>query len=103
MSESKHTPGPWKWWTTHEGSHRINPEEGGLVIASCDTRNPFSYEQEANARLIAAAPDLLEALKDLLDTSVWADAEGNVTIRLSGEPAVKRAIAAIAKAEGRDA
>jgi len=58
---SKHTPGPWKWWTTHEGSHRINPEEGGLVIASCDTRNPFSYEQEANARLIAAAPDLLAA------------------------------------------
>ena len=63
---SKHTPGPWKWWTTHEGAHRINPHKGGLVIASCDTRNPFSEEQEANARLIAAAPDLLEALKETL-------------------------------------
>lgn len=94
---SKHTPGPWKWWTTHEGSHRINPEEGGLVIASCDTRNPFSYEQEANARLIAAAPDLLKACKALLDVY----GELHALYDIGDCDASDAARIAIAKAEGK--
>jgi len=92
---SKHTPGPWKWWTTHEGAHRINPHKGGLVIASCDTRNPFSEEQEANARLIAAAPDLLEACKAALFEITDIERQG----RHNGNSLPKMLSAAIAKAE----
>jgi hypothetical protein len=91
---SKHTPGPWKWWTTHEGAHRINPHKGGLVIASCDTRNPFSEEQEANARLIAAAPDLLEACK-----AVKATCPADPDINPEWQAAWDLLLAAIAKAE----
>lgn len=58
------TPGPWKCFVSHDtGVMRVNPVKGGLVVAECSTRNPFDAEQEANARLIAAAPDLAEALE----------------------------------------
>ena len=40
--------------------------------------------REANARLIAAAPDLLEALENLLASTVYADAEGSLTIEEGG-------------------
>jgi hypothetical protein len=71
-----HTPGPWR---VEEGTTLIwgacNPEDKtsygmGYPVAKCET--PYSWskankpsvdEQEVNARLIAAAPDLLEALK----------------------------------------
>jgi hypothetical protein len=53
-------------------------------------------ELEANARLIAAAPDLLEAL-----TALYADACRRGTIS-HGEPLDGMARAAITKAEGRD-
>ena len=30
---SKFTPGPWKWFETENGDARVNPQNGGLVIA----------------------------------------------------------------------
>ena len=52
-----HTPAPWKI----DGAHStrvllINDAKGYAIGEIVDTRNP------ANAKLIAAAPDLLEAL-----------------------------------------
>ena len=47
MTNAKHTPGPW---TAHPATHRISDREGVIVTQS------FSA---ADARLIAAAPDLL--------------------------------------------
>ena len=52
-----HTPAPWKI----DGAHStrvllINDAKGYAIGEIVDTRNP------ANARLISAAPDLLEAL-----------------------------------------
>jgi hypothetical protein len=52
-----HTPAPWKI----DGAHStrvllINDAKGHAIGEIVDTRNP------ANAKLIAAAPDLLEAL-----------------------------------------
>ena len=44
---AKHTPGPW---TAHPATHRISDRDGVIVTQS------FSA---ADARLIAAAPDLL--------------------------------------------
>ena len=58
-----HTPGPW----TIEPIHRLDSEiiitEPGVAIDYDDVDHK---EQEANARLIAAAPDLLEACQALL-------------------------------------
>jgi len=61
---SKYTPGPWQWFETEAGEARVNPVAGGLLVAKCDTRNPFDDEQRANARLIASAPELLDALRE---------------------------------------
>ena len=58
---SKHTTGPWR--TNGEGIFRDWP--GGVVqVAHCG--RPVDGDQGANAKLIAAAPDMLEALKAIL-------------------------------------
>ena len=53
---SQHTPGPW---TQHEGE--VRAKNYGLISRSYYGKP--DGEGAANARLIAAAPDLLEALK----------------------------------------
>lgn len=65
--ESRHTPGPW--WSVGTGvlaGDKNDPQ----VIASTETGDVMnveaSEEQEANARLIAAAPELLAALLDCI-------------------------------------
>ncbi len=64
---SGHTPGPWEVYADHFYSSCL-AEVGHLVISARhdvhDWENPATHE--ANARLIAAAPDLLEALKGLM-------------------------------------
>jgi hypothetical protein len=92
---SKHTPGPWvvdKAPSTL-GGNGFTVRAGGAIIctafpgASTDRIEPVA---ELNARLIAAAPDLLEALRPLTEGVYWiTDAQ------------VKAARAAIAKAEGK--
>jgi len=52
---TKHTPGPW----STDGDHIFGPVYLLADIVSADTIE----EAEANARLIAAAPDLLAALE----------------------------------------
>lgn len=73
--EKKHTPGPW---TVLNGSSgllieqrvRLVDFDNGvrpLHVAFIATSLTPSPRAEADARLIAAAPDLLEALKDLVE------------------------------------
>ena len=69
-----HTPGPWLVWDS-KGTARIDHTTGVYrqpdssdeqIIALCDEDLSLSSdEQLANARLIAAAPELLEALQQL--------------------------------------
>lgn len=54
---SKHTPGPW---TAREPN---GPGMGWRVGPAWLGEKPWSDETSANARLIAAAPDLLAALE----------------------------------------
>lgn len=49
------TPGPWE----QDGMRGTTVRAGARVIASCDG----GQSAPANARLIASAPDLLEALE----------------------------------------
>jgi hypothetical protein len=82
-----HTPGPWKIAC-----------ESGDWFATLNDYAPIPAT-EANARLIAAAPDLLEALRDVIG---WVPG-GAAEMWHTDAPtkAVERARAAIAKAEGK--
>jgi hypothetical protein len=110
----KYTPGPWDyydpcdtncgWPCTQDGCPDNHPT-GVYVIDGpsfeadrCDAYG-FAVVNEADARLIAAAPDLLEALKNLLDR---VERNGGIG-EYKGGPAfvVKAAKSAIAKAEGQ--
>jgi hypothetical protein len=82
----KHTPGPWR-----------NDPEIGVTFGPDGTAiqtggGGCGEEYRANAALIAAAPEMLEALKDMID---WQDGKGDVDyIELQTKARV-----AIAKAE----
>lgn len=111
MSAPKHTPGPW-----HVQPSRIHPmivSHNGTYIAPVrfsawerlDGRNATEVanaraECNANAALIAAAPDLLEQLKDMTESfrSIYTSEYG--TDKEADEHTAD-ARAAIAKAEGR--
>lgn len=91
---SKHTPGPW---TVHDDTDisGIENDPENKCIGSVDVAHVYLRtvpgRHEANARLIAAAPDLLAVLQDVLST--WD----------SGSEAfpISDIRAAIAKAKGK--
>jgi hypothetical protein len=61
---SKHTPGPW----ASEGFEQVAGNGvfyGGLIVGDDGETVVAQCVMAHNARLIAAAPDLLEALKNL--------------------------------------
>jgi hypothetical protein len=63
---SKHTPGPWTEhkWNTEE--HQISALGGTVALVSHSHSLISDESADANARLIAAAPDLLAACEALL-------------------------------------
>ena len=98
---SKHTPGPWiclgpsfgdplPRYTT-EICTEWEDQDREDVIQICELPlHHHDEENEANARLIAAAPDLLEALEELLCQ----------TRQYGHKPEIKMAEAALRKARG---
>ena len=85
---SKHTPGPW-----HIGGRTILRPTLTIFHKPFGLGDVAEVYEEANARLIAAAPELLEALKEIADTDP-------VDAALDPQRAVRIARAAIAKATG---
>lgn len=69
MSGVKHTPGPWEVAYLDENGQSVVKGEH-TEIATCWHHCVGSIEAQmhANARLIAAAPDLLEALIEAAET-----------------------------------
>ncbi len=57
---ASHTPGPW---VIPSAQPTLVRTERGLAVADTYGNTILASEQEANARLIAAAPIMLEALK----------------------------------------
>ena len=95
---SKHTPGPWKAVNQTTSTLLKQDSPQGRYLFSLK-EYPGIPESEANARLIAAAPDLAEAVRELLATHPAAYREpGKIDNRTDN--AVKIARASIAKAEG---
>ena len=98
---SQHTPGPWTLYTDHRpGRVRVMAKlrQGVFIVANLDhetvdTSNPATL---ANARLMAAAPDLYDALRALVGEADLGEVD------LDDETAAKleRARAALRKAEG---
>lgn len=62
MSKQKisHTPGPWEVFESHTGPFVMDSAEQGAIC-----KVEWCLEAEANARLIASAPELLNMLKRL--------------------------------------
>ncbi len=110
----KHTPGPWTFFAILSGSEnhkgfRVNDEQD-CWIADVSPRDADGDVGNANARLIAAAPELLDCLKAALPLidDAFQDAQGCATtsdamagvcesFRLQAEAARD----AIAKVEGK--
>ena len=98
---AKHTPGPWMVDMTGAdvaGTDGAFMPFGGCGYCDAPWSNAETKEQaDANARLIAAAPDLLDALKDIVqlwDHHCYEHGDGKPS------PLHVKASAAIAKAEG---
>lgn len=108
--ETRYTPGPWRveeGTTLIWGDCRQDDETNyglGYPVAECRltpsaswAKGPRTYEEaEANAQLVAAAPEMLQALRKLVLQDY------NIT---TGRPfemsSLTEAILVIAKAEGR--
>ena len=86
------TPGPWTQGTSNAGRSRVwldghvEPEEtmgpDNTWIDCCT---------EANARLVAAAPDLLKALELLVDNPYRDGTESDDRLRLIARAAIAKA------------
>jgi hypothetical protein len=75
MSAAKHTPGPWVIQDNAAAGIHIYSNGGafggGLHVARVSNSAGIGYAgQEANARLIASAPDMARELADALDLLV---------------------------------
>src|SRR3990167_164278 len=91
----KHTEGPWRIRHTSIGGHRAISDKNNKDIVVVTGIGEIEEEQDANARLIAAAPELLEALKLMVEQyggMVDGGVEKNARI------SVEKAKQAIAKA-----
>lgn len=104
--KAKHTPGPWGVPDTGTALGYVGVSAGDQfrwkgMIAQCDAGNYVRSQQEglANAYLIAAAPDLLEALT-VIAAQCGPYAEAGKT-QLDYATIGNLARAAIAKAESK--
>ena len=117
---TKHTPGPWivhnlsaavKAGNVRPGADgtafRITADRTLCIELRADSDGYVIGENAANARLIAAAPELLQALETICKhaNEAWAALDHNYHEVLAGNlgDAVDQARAVIAKAKGESA
>jgi len=105
--KNRHTPGPWEQLKDSSVIYGVNDPERDrdgfrVAVAVCgDELRPrgglkFGDERDANARLIAAAPNMLDALK-----AAFYLLDDRLAEPIRGADARKVIEEAIAKAEGR--
>ena len=99
MTNTKHTPGPWKFGAVsgHIFCAGETGYEGFHLATVRGTESEWADAREAavaNARLIAAAPDLLAALQGMMAASYRDDPITYVTARNLATAAISRATGA---------
>lgn len=84
--------------------HAISTTGRAICQCTIEPPNEAAAEDIANANLIAAAPDMFEALREILDEVRWAQpssiAGGGGPWKFSEHPCFKRAYDAMEKARG---
>lgn len=111
MERVKHAPQPWKIVIKHGHYYGLRNDDGFI----CHFIKPYQYtdqveryereaaEQRATAHLIAAAPDLLEACKQVVASYPYEDTyDGGKICDCPTCKAYRRCKTAIAKAGGSD-
>lgn len=109
MTEAKHTPGPWSYENESQTVYVGDQIEGRWIAQVrgwgwLQKLKNGEEVQDANGRLIAAAPELLDALRVVAAALAWqchgdCRAFGDDPI-LPTQEAIEKATAAIAKATG---
>jgi len=95
----KHTPGPWTFTKARTIIHISNGVRPIAEVPCRADKRTVYPEAEANARLIAAAPEMLEALKAFAEMPTSDESPGTHPDHDMDE-LIFAARAAIAKAEG---
>jgi hypothetical protein len=108
QTATAHTPGPWDY----DMDYIVAPDPDGrhpdiyiAEIAHSDDdegRIASPEQQDANRRLIATAPELLEALDYLLEQTVDMDLKYGIGLSEGEEDARAKALTAIAKATNQE-
>jgi len=96
-NKSQHAPGPWTYIEDDAGYYLSSPSYGNFAVVHKSGRPDTVEMDAANAHLIAAAPELLQALKLC---------EGNVSSLCAARPYIytpwlAEIRKAISEAEGR--
>lgn len=95
MNEFKGTPGPWTGMKLSECLPLAHCDQVGLSIGFVNSSSEARMQEgKANARLIAAAPELLKALQDM---NAQLEAEGYMgttygPLRYAAEAAIAKAL-----------
>lgn len=103
-----HTPGPWRYHLGRGAEPRFHIQtKCGYQIGSTTALNGHKMAREeneareANARLLSAAPELLEALQELFKHCAMVHSQwGDNCNRAEADAAIKMGRAAITKATG---
>ncbi len=104
-TNAKHTPGPWTVASQDTETNEIPIKCGKSILARVAPRPHWDATQEANAALIASAPDLLAALKSAVSYLEANRPKGNIReiftqLNEYENGVLKPARAAILQAEG---
>ena len=89
VSQSKFTKGNWYLQTNADAYTNIircNSGKGFETVYIASTPQITGEEFHANAQLMAASPDLLKALEELISLKIWKDKFGKDSHYLEVQP-----------------
>ena len=93
------TPGPWKKHTTGYTVYGYEEKAVWVQVAACATRDLSPNRTEANARLIAHAPELYEVVEEMLP---WCGAGTSGAQAILALAARSKAQSILARARGEE-
>jgi hypothetical protein len=86
-----HTPGPWRLEPCSHGGKILRRGDEDAPLMARHPQGGLQIVPEADAHLIAAAPELLEALREALPFVIQALGEGERGLSADIKAAIKKA------------